>query len=416
VIPASNIFNILDAMKLKNIAARRLVLHSQLLDGRTKFPKSKEGAANIIEKLGYVQIDTISVLERAHHHTLWCRQPDYKPEMLNKLLAVDRRVFEYWGHAASYLPMFDYRFYLSRMEQFENPLNNWFKEWIRKHHRHLKPVKERIRKEGPLGAKDFKLPTGQKRGPWWDWHPAKAALEILFWRGELMITERRKFQRIYDLTERVLPEHIDTRKPDDDELGRFLIGRALSSYGIAQEKEIRDHIRAGKNKIISKTLREMISSGELIEVQLEGNKSANYYAFPEAIEKASKLRKSKPTIALLSPFDNLIIQRERIKRLFDFDYILECYVPAAKRKYGYFVLPILWNDQFIGRLDPKADRKSKTLIINSLLFEENFHDFDKVLPLLAQKIYALARFNNCENIKIKTTRPGKLKIAMKSMF
>ncbi|MBA7698532.1 hypothetical protein ES703_107210 [subsurface metagenome] len=190
--------------KISSALARRLPLHSQLLDGRTKLPKGKEGIAQAIEKLGYVQIDTIAVINRAHHHTLWTRRPDYSPAMLDELQAKDRRVFEYWGHAASYLPMKDYRYYIPRMRAFP-----WGDGWIKRmHERHkdvMKDVLERITKEGPLGSADFKAPDGKKRGAWWDWKPAKTALELLMWRGDLMVTERRNFQRIYDLTERVLP-------------------------------------------------------------------------------------------------------------------------------------------------------------------------------------------------------------------
>ena len=178
-----------------------------------------------------MQIDTISVIERAHHHTLWTRVPGYRPEQLHEAQAVDRTVFEYWGHAASYLPMSDYRFYIPMMRSFYDPKRLVPGAGGRSTASHLGARAQRIREEGPRAARDFANPGGRRKGPWWDWKPAKAALEMLFWRGELMIRERRGFERIYDLTERVLPAGTDTRPPAPDELGRFIVRRALDRPG-----------------------------------------------------------------------------------------------------------------------------------------------------------------------------------------
>jgi uncharacterized protein YcaQ len=389
--------------------ARRMALNAQLLDGQTNLATGKEGIAQTIETLGYVQIDTIAVIRRAHHHTLWTRRPDYRPKMLHELQAKDRRVFEYWGHAASYLPMSDYRYYLPRMRGFNDPKNKWEKQRLEKHGHLMDPVLERIRQEGPLTSKDFVPPPGTKRGTWWDWKPAKVALELLFWRGDLMITERRNFQRVYDLTERVLPDDIDTSLPDDDELGQFLVRRALSAYGLAQEKEIRDHIHAASSKVIAKALNDLVDAGEVIPLKIEADENADYYALPEAIEQSAQLEQGPRRVFLISPFDNLIIQRERTKRLFGFDYALECYLPAAKRKYGYFVLPILWDDSFVGRLDPKAERKKKTLIVRNLVFEPTFSAFDDFLPAFAEELVNFARFNQCDTIKLEQISPANIK-------
>ncbi len=229
-------------MNISNQQARRIAIHCQLLDGRVSLPKGKEGVAEVIERLGYVQIDTINVIERAHHHTLFSRRADYSQKMLHDLQAVDRRIFEYWGHALAYMPMSDYRYYLPRMKSFDDPASKWFKSRLEKYSSLMKPCLERIRNEGPLGAKDFAKRPGAKAGAWWDAKPEKIALELLFWRGELMITERRKFERVYDLTERVLPPDIDTTYPDENELMRFRIRRTLQRLGIAKAKEIRFYL------------------------------------------------------------------------------------------------------------------------------------------------------------------------------
>jgi len=254
----------------------------------------------------------------------------------------------------------------------------------------MKPVLARIKKEGPLGSRDFQPSPGHEKGTWWDWRPTKVALELLFWQGKVMISERRNFQRIYDLTERVLPPDTDTTMPDDDELGRFLIRRALGAYGVAQTKEIRAHIHGADNNLIPKTLEAMLDSGEITEITIEKKSNSVHYALTDMIEQFTGIKITTSAVHLLSPFDNLIIQRDRLKNLFDFDYALECYVPAAKRKSGYFVLPILYGDRFVGRLDPKADRKNKTLIIRTILMEPDFKISDKFLKLFAGKLVEFA--------------------------
>src|SRR4030042_3233169 len=346
-------------------------------------PTGKTGTKRVIDHLGYVQIDTLTVIERAHHHTLWVRQPSYTPQILDELLAKDRWVFEYWGHAASYLPMHDYRYYLPKMREFPRK-NSWEKRWLLANKKLADSILKCIRDEGAMGSKEFKAQPGTGKRSWWNWKPAKTGLELLFWQGKLMVSERRNFQRIYDLKERVLPGNLNTTMPGDDELGRFMVLRALSVYGIAQENEIRGHIHAGKRNIVSASLKDMLASGEVMEVTVENFEKQKYFALPKTLEDSSK---SLPDISnsgvfLLSPFDNMIILRERMKRLFNFDYTIECYIPEKKRKYGYFTLPILWGDTFIGRLDPKVDRKQKTFYVRHLAFEQEFKKAADLVPLL----------------------------------
>jgi uncharacterized protein YcaQ len=406
-------------MKKTNLSlkqARQIVLKAQFLDGRTALPSGKEGVAQTIDGLGYVQIDTISVIKRSHHHTLWIRRGDYDENMLHDLQSKDRLVFEYWTHAMSYLPMSDFRYSLPRMRNFLNPTSPWARHQWQKSGHLVETVLERIRKEGPLSSKDF-ASSEKKGGTWWDWKPAKVALELLFWRGDLMITERQNFQKIYDLTDRVLPDHIDTTMPDDDEVGQFFVRRAISALGIAGQTDIQRYMQpgtardsdlqiAGKN-MIEKALRDLLDAREVIPVTLEENENAVYYVLSDAIQNIVPNGETPGSVFFLSPFDNLIIQRQRTKRLFGFDYALECYVPVEKRKYGYFVLPILWGDRFVGRLDPKSDRKTKTLVVKSLIFEPSFKSFDTLLPLLAQRFVGFARFNGCEHIAFEKVSPKK---------
>jgi uncharacterized protein YcaQ len=400
---------------ISSAQARRIALNAQLLDDDAAISaRGKEGVADVIDRLGYIQIDTIAVVRRAHHHTLWTRRPDYRTEMLHELQAHDRRIFEYWGHAASYLPMSDYRYYLPRMRRFRSPKSKWERQRLEKHGHLMEPVLERIREEGPLTSKDFEPPPGTKRGEWWDWKPSKVALELLFGRGELMVTERRNFQRVYDLTERVLPDDVDTRFPQDDDLGDFFVRRALSALGIAREREIQDYINAAGRDLMSTSLSNLVDAGDVVPVEIEDADGADYYALREMIEDASNMVPIPARVILLSPFDNLIIQRQRVKHLFGFDYTLECYVPAAKRKYGYFSLPILWRENLVGRMDAKAYRKDRSLIVRNLVFEEWFQDFDHFLPPFVRALTGFAQFNRCETVGVDNVAPMDLQSPLES--
>ena len=219
---------------------RRIALESQGLLKREPFGRGRNATRRVIEQLGYVQIDTISVVARAHHHVLHSRVPNYDPGHLTTLLR-DGSVFEYWYHAAAYLPIRDYRFQLPRMQDMAE-----FKEqWIRSRDRPLMAdVRRRIEQEGPLRARDFENPGGKNAG-WWNWKPAKRALEQLFMQGELMVISREGFEKTYELRERVLPPGTDTRMPDDEEMAGYLLDTMLRSHGFVTPKSV-THLRRGK--------------------------------------------------------------------------------------------------------------------------------------------------------------------------
>jgi uncharacterized protein YcaQ len=227
-----------------------------------------------------------------------------------------------------------------------------------------------------------------------------------------MVRERRGFERVYDLTERVLPAWTDTRVPAADDLGRFIVHRALGALGLAGEKEIRDYIRIGDKDIIKKALEEMLASAEIVRLAVEGQSGMNF-ALPAALVAASCFRAAAPRVRLLSPFDNLAISRSRLKERFAFDFKFECYVPKHKRDHGYFVLPILFGDEIVGRLDPKADRQSKTLIVCRLAIEPGARDDDRLIPELARALCDLARFNGCGSILLENIEPKKLAAPLK---
>lgn len=386
--------------KLSLAAARRLSIRTQGLDGHWKLAQGKEGAAQIVERLGYVQIDTISVIERAHDHIIQTRLPGYTRDMLGELLASDRRVFEYWTHAAAYVPMQDFRYYSARMAT----AHKWKREaaWLKDNKKVVRQVLARIRAEGAMASADFKHEAGQ-RGPWWDWKPAKMALEVLFNSGQLMVSARRGFQRVYDLQERVLPAHIDRRLPSKEEVALFHARRTLTTLGLATAAHVR---KLYQNHGAENALHTLLESGHIVPLQIE-NLDETYYALREILNTCP--RRLSNHLHLLSPFDNLTIDRDRLQALFDFHYRIECYTPATKRQYGYFTLPMLWNGAFIGRLDPKADRKNKTLIIRHLALEPGFKAYDALIPPLVQALKRFALFNTCQDIRLEKTTPHKIK-------
>ena len=391
--------------------ARAAALRCQRLAGPPA-AGDREKAAEIIQELGYVQIDTISVVNRAHHHTLWTRLDGYEKDMLHRLQSLDRKVFEYWGHAASYLPMRDYRFYTPRMIRHSDPMSKWAKDRLEKCGHLMDDVLERIRKEGPLGSRDFQSESGTKRAQWWDWKPAKTALELLFWRGDLMITRRENFHRIYDLTERVLPPGTDTTVPGDAELGRFLVRTALRAHGIATEKSISDHIHAAGRKVIRSALKAMEDSGEIVPATVEGE--GGYYALAGSEDLFEELNDSRRTVHILSPFDNLIIDRRRTEKLFGFSYALECYTPKSRRKYGYFVLPVLMGDGFAARVDARASRKDGVLELESVYLEDDVEDKEGFLSTLASKLWDFARWNLCGSVRLARFEPGRYRELLSS--
>lgn len=388
-------------MKLSKESARAFALSRQLLTG-ARLPKGKAGTLRAIEHLGYVQIDTISVVERSHHLVLRTRLPDYDHRYLHDLQAKDRKIFEYWAHAASYVPMKDYRFYIPAMKR-EPREGSWFDQWAKKNAAAVKMVRRRIDKEGPLAPSDFEDDRDRKRGPWWDWKPAKAALEVLFWRGELMVKERRNFQRVYDLTERVLPGDLDTTLPSEREVKEFFVYRALNALGIATVRDMDRYI--GISGKLAEAVSRVLASGELTELEIDGLKKP-YYALAKDLTKISRREpQTGDQVRFLSPFDNLIILRDRTRVLFDFDYCLECYVPKPKRKYGYFCLPILWHNRLVGRIDPKADRPRRVLLVQNLHLEDNLEDGNAFFAALAGAINDFARFNSCERVALSEKIP-----------
>lgn len=383
---------------------QQITLASQGLLQTSPFGKGKKAVLHAIENLGYLQIDTISIIERAHHHTLWTRIPDYKTTYLEELVK-ERKVFEYWFHAASYLPMKDFRFVLPKMSDVKQNKAHYYKAEPKV----MRYVRDTIRGEGPKMARDFESET-KNAGNWWNWKPTKMALERLFLQGELMIVERNGMQKTYDITERVLPDNIDLTMPDPIEYAAYLVRTYLQAYGFTTLKQI-THLKTdvGLRKNVNEVLQFMLSQKSLEKIDIDGLPTI----YIQNDLTTQKLKKAEAKIRFLSPFDNFIIHRERIKQLFNFDYRIECYTPKEKRQYGYFCLPILFGNTFIGRADCKAHRKEKEFEVILLHIENPNIDIELWLHSFTETIKQFATFNGCQSIKISQVSPSKFTKTLK---
>ena len=385
--------------------ARKLILHCQQLPPATASGPAISQTLKALEQLAYIQIDTISVIERAHHHTLWNRFPGYQPTHLEQLVE-QQQVFEYWWHAAAYLPMRDYRYSLHRKHAIASGAQD---HWYPRDENMIRYVHDRIAAEGPLMAKDFEH-TGKKTGDWQS-KPAKQALEYLYMQGDLMTACRQNFHKVYDLTERVLPAGINDTPPSPDEYARFLIRRFLTANGIGLPAEF-SYLLKNTKPLISHALKHMLDEGELQTVSVAGS---NYYLLPESLRLLDKPL-SRNKLKILSPFDNLLIQRKRMQALFDFDYQIECYVPAAKRKFGYFVLPILWDGRLVARMDCKADRKTQILHIHNLVLEPWLQKKDAFIAAFSKELGAFMAFNGSRKVVFNQVSDARLKPILEAHF
>jgi uncharacterized protein YcaQ len=260
----------------------------------------------------------------------------------------------------------------------------------------MKQVLDRVEREGPLMVGDFENDRLEASSGWWDWRPAKVALERLYLDGKLTITRTRAFHKVYDVPMNLIPADTDLTMPTAEEFARFVIRRTLGALGIAYVKEMAWRARYVKGNLVKKELEKMVATGEVRMVQVDGLKSAPLYMLPgqqTEVELAGDA-------FILSPFDILNVFRHRLKDFFDFDYQIECFVPAPKRKYGYFSLPVLVGDTFVARMDAKADRKQKILLVHNLHFEETELD-EAMIGKITVALKAFVQFNKCRDIVFK---------------
>src|SRR5215211_4166456 len=339
--------------------ARTLLLAAQGLSSPPECPATKDDVLGAVRRMGVLQIDSIAVVARSPYLVLWSRLGPYEPRWLDELLA-EGALFEYWSHAACFIPSEDYELYRRLMlERTEKT-----RTWMEAHPDALEQVMGRIREEGPVRSAEFARTDG-RAGGWWEWKPEKRALEHLFAVCELIISRRENFHRVYDLRERVLanalPDWEDALAPNEQEVRRALALKAVRALGVASARWVPDYFRTPK-KGVAGLLEELADEGELVRGGIEGLEEPAY-VHPDNVGPAEKIlsgRSRSSVTTLLSPFDPVVWDRARTLELFDFEYKIEVYTPAARRRYGYYSLPILHNGALVGRLDAKAHRKQET--------------------------------------------------------
>ncbi|KQE16846.1 crosslink repair DNA glycosylase YcaQ family protein [Acinetobacter pittii] len=380
---------------------KQLTLFNQGLGKTSRFAKGVDGTLQAIEHLGYVQIDTISVVERAHHHILWSRVPDYELSHLNSLVG-ERQIFEYWYHAASYLPMKDYRYALPAMMSVRNGESRYFN---RGDQHLMNEILARVRAEGKIRLRDIDKNNKKSLGNWWNTGPGRRAFEQLYMQGDLMICERNGMEKVFDLTERCLPENIDLSMPTLYEYAQYLFNNTLRAHGAFTWKQLVHLKKNDLKETMRVVLKEHIDAGVVSAIKLE--KGQMLYVEVAALEQKFN---TEFGLKILSPFDNSLIHRDRLASLFEFDYRIECYVPAAKRIYGYFCLPILYQDELVGRVDCKAHRSIKELEVISLHLEKKVKNKELFFFELEQELKRFAAFNQCSTINDKVIKLIRTKI------
>lgn len=369
--------------KINKTLARNVWINAQRLDTKNPFANGEASVTKAIQHLGYVQIDTINVIERCHHHILYNRIPHYKRSYLNTAQSIDKTIFEYWTHALSYIPVQDYQYYISHMKSINTSEGSWFGAVKTEDYKKVK----KILKSGPVAISDIKDDNLKEKQHEWDSKkPSKRALQLGFYNGEFVVSRRDGMLKIYDLTDR----HFDwSKKPkavSDKAHTDYIIDRALKSQGIVSLESI-CHLNNPQKKAVEENIQSRVKKGLLIEVQIEETAKNKHWMCPEVLD--SKIKTSSLT-HILSPFDPLIIQRKRLQLFFDYNHIFEAYVPKAKRKFGYFTLPVLSENNIIALLDLKTDRQAQKLLIQNWVWldkhkskdnkkniENELHKFEK---------------------------------------
>ncbi len=393
-------------LRLSSNAARNLMVAAQGLDRRSSRRARKTDVLAIIERMGVLQIDTIHVVARSPYLVLWSRLGSYEPAWLDELLA-EGALFEYWAHEASFLPTANYRLFRHRMIDPGSMGWKYSHAWIEENRAVINRVLARLRADGAVRSADFRRPEGRKGGGWWGWKPEKRALEMLFTAGEVMVARRERFQRIYDLRERVLPAWTDGDLSPVERTDRELVELTVKALGVTQEKWVADYFRMGRAPARA-ALEAAAADGSVERVTVDGWSAPGYvHATNRALaEKAAAggLRCSLTTV--LSPFDPLVWDRARARAVFRFDYSLECYTPEPKRIYGYFVLPILRRGRLVGRLDAKAHRKEGQFEVKALYLEEETVPDEALAADLAGALEDVARWHGTPHVRIRRSVPA----------
>jgi uncharacterized protein YcaQ len=385
-------------------AARALHLHAQGMLQPRRRKASRADVLEAIRRMGMLQIDTIQVVARSPYFVLWSRLGDYPPEWLDQHLE-QGSLFEYWAHEACFLPIEDYGLYRHRMLDPSALGWKYSEAWMRERAGEVAGILDHVRANGPARSSDFERGDG-KAGGWWEWKPEKRALELLFTSGALMIARRHNFQRIYDLAERVHPDWDDARMPPLPEVRREFVLRAVRALGLARAAWIPDYHRTRRPHPDPAAMAER---GELLRARVQGWDDP-VFIHPDLAAAAQQAARGElaPTLTtLLSPFDPIVWDRRRALELFGFDYRLECYTPAAKRRYGYFTLPILRRGALAGRIDAKAHRRSSVFEVKSVILEPGQRGSARFARDVAAALARCAQWHGCAQVSVAHALPAE---------
>ena len=365
-----------------------------------------------------LQIDTIHVVARSPYLVLFARLGDYPPEWLEQALA-EGRLAECWAHEACFVSAADYPLHDAwRHSRAHHWSYRHAQRMHREHRKEMEALLERIAQQGPVRAADFAREDRGASG-WWSWKPEKRWLEAWFALGELMVLRRERFQRVYDVAARVrgqlVPQIDMVETPDEAALRRHFIADTVRALGVTPARWIADYYRL-RPQVTDRELQPLVAAGELLEVDVEGWSVPGYIHVDhaDALAKARTGRLRATHTALLSPFDPLVWDRQRVQGMFGFDYALECYVPAPKRQYGYFVLPILHRGALVGRLDAKAHRAQGRFEVKALFLEEGVAPDERLAEPLAKALQQLADWHGTPQVTIGRTRPAAFARVLKS--
>jgi hypothetical protein len=346
------------SVPLSKAAARKIWLRAQRLDAAAPFGAGPPATTAAVEHLGYVQIDTINVIERCHHHILFNRIPAYRRADLRQAQSTDKSVFEYWTHALSYVPAKDIRFFIPAMKRHRREGHKWFSSVTAAD---LRKVLTLIRRDGALTIRDIDDDVlVDKEHPWASRKPSKWALQLAFYQGQLAISERNGMLKTYELMARHFGWDKPPKAASASETSAYLLDRALRAQGVVSLDSI-CHLDAPSKASIRRLIEARLRRQELLPVALEGAGKQEHWARPEALENAGA--GASELVHILSPFDPLIIQRKRTQLFFDYEHRFEAYVPKEKRKFGYFALPVLAGDAIVAALDLKTDRRARKLLV-----------------------------------------------------
>jgi len=377
-------------------AARRVALAAQgFADPAPTGPVTRRHLRRVLTRTQLLQMDSVNVFERAHHLPAFSRLGPYDTGLVADLAYRRRELFEYWGHEASLLPVALHPLLRWRMARAEALEEGWGGPLrvMREQPEFVAEVLRRVEEQGPVGA--GALHEGERTtGPWWDWNRTKVALEYLFWSGRVSTAGRRSFERLYDLTERVLPaEVLALPTPSREDAQRELVLLAARAHGVATERDLRDYFRLRVDEA-ALAVRSLVEEGALLRVEVDG------WRQPAYLHPDARLPRRVRASALLSPFDPLVWERSRTSRLFGFDYRIEIYVPAPKRVHGYYVLPFLHDEALCARVDLKADRASARLRVLAAWVEPG-HDPGLVAAALAAELARAARWQGLDEVVVE---------------